>query len=191
MIDSLVDARHPVKVRCRLLGVSSPGYYMYKTRPMSPTRMRRQWLTGLIREVHTASRQTYRHADSVPALDWRNTPRPARHRARGGPVEAMHTIMPAAFGGRLRYPVAQEPSTRRGRSLSFAATLFRSSWAKLRRSALRTLLPPVLGEADVGLLLVGLVAVHHSPERLAHLREQVGIAVRERSLLVGQFAPIG
>lgn len=38
---------------------------------------------------------------------------------------------------------------------------------------------------------MGLVAVHHSPERLAHLREQVGIAVRERSLLVGQFAPIG
>lgn len=26
---------------------------------MSPTRMRRQWLTGLIREVHTASRGTY------------------------------------------------------------------------------------------------------------------------------------
>ena len=42
MIDSLVDAGHPVKVCCRLLGVSSPGYYMYKTRPMSPTRMRRQ-----------------------------------------------------------------------------------------------------------------------------------------------------
>ncbi|MGF7120527.1 hypothetical protein J2X34_000930 [Rhodococcus sp. BE178] len=59
MIDSLVDAVHPVKVCCRLLGVSSPGYYMYKTRPMSATRMRRQWLTGLIKEVHDASRQTY------------------------------------------------------------------------------------------------------------------------------------
>lgn len=58
-IDSLVDVGHPVEVCCRLLGVSSPGYYMYKTRPMSPTRMRRQRLTGLIREVHTASRQTY------------------------------------------------------------------------------------------------------------------------------------
>jgi putative transposase len=43
----------------RLLGVSSPGYYRYKHRPLSPTQMRRQWLTGLIREVHTASRQTY------------------------------------------------------------------------------------------------------------------------------------
>lgn len=40
------------------LGVSSPGYYKYKKRPLSPTQMRRQWLTGLIPEVHTASRQT-------------------------------------------------------------------------------------------------------------------------------------
>ena len=59
MIDALVDAGHPVKVSCRVLGVSSPGYYQYKTRPMSPTKMRRQWLTGLIREVHDASRKTY------------------------------------------------------------------------------------------------------------------------------------
>lgn len=44
---------------CRLLGVSGPGYYKYRNRPMSPTKMRRQWLTGLIREVHCASRQTY------------------------------------------------------------------------------------------------------------------------------------
>ncbi len=73
MIDSLVGAGHPVKVCCRLLGVSSPGYYMYKTRPMSPTRMRRQWLTGLIREVHTASRATYGsrrvHAELTRGMD--------------------------------------------------------------------------------------------------------------------------
>lgn len=41
------------------LEVSSPGYYKHKKRPLSPTQMRRQWLTGLIREVHTVSRQTY------------------------------------------------------------------------------------------------------------------------------------
>jgi putative transposase len=37
------------------------GYYKHKKQPLSltPTQMRRQWLTGLIREVHTASRQTY------------------------------------------------------------------------------------------------------------------------------------
>ena len=46
---------------------------MYKTRPMSPTRMRRQWRTGLIREVHTASRQTYGsrcvHAELTRGMD--------------------------------------------------------------------------------------------------------------------------
>ncbi|MEV4731870.1 IS3 family transposase [Saccharopolyspora sp. NPDC049426] len=50
---------HPVKVCCRVLGVSSPGYYQYKNRPMSPTMMRRQCLTGLIREVHDASCKTH------------------------------------------------------------------------------------------------------------------------------------
>ena len=59
MIDALVETGHRAKLCCRLLGVSSPGYYKYKKRPMSPTQMRRQWLTGLIREVHAASRQTY------------------------------------------------------------------------------------------------------------------------------------
>lgn len=59
MIDALVASGHRVKLCCRLLSVSSPSYYRYKNRPLSPTQMRRQWLTGLIREVHTASRETY------------------------------------------------------------------------------------------------------------------------------------
>ncbi len=59
MIDVLVAAGHPVLTCCRILGVSKPGYYRYKHRPTSPTQMRREWLTGLIREVHTASRGTY------------------------------------------------------------------------------------------------------------------------------------
>lgn len=59
MIDQLVDAGLPTKACCRVLGVSRPGYYRYRNRPLSRTRMRRQWLTGLIREVHTASRGTY------------------------------------------------------------------------------------------------------------------------------------
>ena len=59
MIDRLVDAGLPTKVCCRVLGVSGPGYYRYRNRPLSATRMRRQWLTGLIREVHVASRGTY------------------------------------------------------------------------------------------------------------------------------------
>ena len=59
MIDALVDAGFSVKMCCRVLGVSSPGYYRYRARPLSRTQMRRQWLTGLIREVHEASRGTY------------------------------------------------------------------------------------------------------------------------------------
>ena len=59
MIGRLVDAGLPAKVCCRVLGVSSPGYYRYRRRPICPTQMRRQWLTGLIREVHIASRGTY------------------------------------------------------------------------------------------------------------------------------------
>lgn len=54
-----MTAGYRAKVCCRLLGVSSPGYHKYKNRVLSPALMRRQWLSGLIREVHTASRQTY------------------------------------------------------------------------------------------------------------------------------------
>jgi putative transposase len=59
VIGKLVAAGLPAKVCCRVLGVSSPGYYKYRGRPMSAAQMRRQWLTGLIREVHLASRGTY------------------------------------------------------------------------------------------------------------------------------------
>lgn len=59
VIDELVEAEFPARVCCRVLGVSSPGYYQYRSRPMSRTQMRRQWLIGLIREVHEASRGTY------------------------------------------------------------------------------------------------------------------------------------
>lgn len=59
MIDELVATGAAVKVCCRVLGVSSPGYYRYRNRPISSSRMRRQWLTGIISEVHVASRGTY------------------------------------------------------------------------------------------------------------------------------------
>jgi putative transposase len=58
VIGELAGAGFPANVCCRLLDVSSPGYYKYRHRPLSPTRMRRQWFTGLIREVDTASRGT-------------------------------------------------------------------------------------------------------------------------------------
>ena len=68
MIDVLVGAGFPVKKCCEVLGVSSAGYYLAKTRPMSPTMIRREWLTGLIREVHADSRGPYgsRRAHAEP-----------------------------------------------------------------------------------------------------------------------------
>lgn len=73
MIDTLVAAGHPVLTCCRILGVSKPGYYRYRRRPTSPTQLRRQWLTGLIQEVHLASRGTYGyrrvHAELTMGMD--------------------------------------------------------------------------------------------------------------------------
>lgn len=73
MIDRFVDAGIPVKKCCRVLGVSSPGYYRYKNRPTSATQLRREWLTGLIREIHVASRGTYGyrriHAELTMAMN--------------------------------------------------------------------------------------------------------------------------
>lgn len=59
MIDALVDSGFSAKQACRVLGVSRQGYYRYRHRPMSPTMMRREWLTALIRQVHAESRGTY------------------------------------------------------------------------------------------------------------------------------------
>jgi len=73
VIDTLVAAGHPVLTCCRILGVSKPGYYRYRSRATSQTQLRRQWLTGLIREVHVASRGTYGyrrvHAELTMAMD--------------------------------------------------------------------------------------------------------------------------
>ncbi|WP_036830713.1 IS3 family transposase, partial [Phycicoccus jejuensis] len=45
----------------------------YKRRAMSKTALRRQWLTGLIREIHIASRGTYGtrrvHAELTTAME--------------------------------------------------------------------------------------------------------------------------
>jgi putative transposase len=59
VIDTLVDTGFTVQRVCRVLGVTRQGYYRYRRRPMSPTMMRREWLTALIRQVHAESRGTY------------------------------------------------------------------------------------------------------------------------------------
>lgn len=42
-----------------MLGVSGQGCYRYRKRPASSSKLRRRSLTGLVREVHVASRGTY------------------------------------------------------------------------------------------------------------------------------------
>jgi putative transposase len=59
VIDRLVDAGVPLERCCRVLGISRQNYYKHKRRPTTATQLRRQWLTGLIREIHVASRGTY------------------------------------------------------------------------------------------------------------------------------------
>ncbi|MBF6149819.1 transposase [Nocardia nova] len=72
MIDRLVAAGAPVDRCCRVLGVARQNYYKSKPRPTTSTQLRRQGLTGLIREIHVASRGTpgYRriHAELTMAM---------------------------------------------------------------------------------------------------------------------------
>ena len=50
---------HPVATMCRLLGVSSSGYYCWRHRPPSARALSDEVLTEKIRLVHTQSRETY------------------------------------------------------------------------------------------------------------------------------------
>jgi transposase InsO family protein len=59
VIERLSGAGVPVDHACRVLGVTRQHYYRTRRAPTTPTQLRRQWLTGLIREVHVASRGTY------------------------------------------------------------------------------------------------------------------------------------
>jgi putative transposase len=49
----------PAEVACRVLDVSSAGYYAWRFRPPSARAVRHAWLTDLIREVHAASYGSY------------------------------------------------------------------------------------------------------------------------------------
>ncbi len=58
----LIDAEKanfPVRVLCRVLGVSISGYYYWKGRPPSKRSSQDAALTEKIREIHRRSRQTY------------------------------------------------------------------------------------------------------------------------------------
>jgi putative transposase len=49
----------PVEVACRVLDVSTSGYYAWRARPPSQRSVRHAWLTDLIVKVHQDSRGTY------------------------------------------------------------------------------------------------------------------------------------
>lgn len=53
------QARWPVAVQCDVLDATRSSYYVWRRRGPSPRAVRRQEITEQIREVHTASRQTY------------------------------------------------------------------------------------------------------------------------------------
>jgi putative transposase len=49
----------PTQVCCRVLEVSESGFYAWRGRAPSVRAIRHAWLTDVIRQVHTDSRQTY------------------------------------------------------------------------------------------------------------------------------------
>ena len=53
------QAKYPIATMCRLLGVSSSGYYAWMKRQPSPRAQADAALLANIREVHAASRGTY------------------------------------------------------------------------------------------------------------------------------------
>jgi transposase InsO family protein len=55
----MVAEHIPVEVACRVLDVSTSGYYAWRSRPLSARSIRHAWLTDQIVEVHQRSRGTY------------------------------------------------------------------------------------------------------------------------------------
>ncbi len=49
----------PVEVACRVLDVSTSGFYAWRSRPPSQRAIRHAWLTDRIVEIHQRSRGTY------------------------------------------------------------------------------------------------------------------------------------
>ena len=59
VVDGLACEGFPIALSCRLLGVSSSGFYDWKTRPPSARAVADAALLGHIRAAHELSRGTY------------------------------------------------------------------------------------------------------------------------------------
>jgi len=59
VIAALAGQGYDVKRCCRILGVAPSGYFGWRSRPPSAMELRREWLRGLIEEIHAGSRGVY------------------------------------------------------------------------------------------------------------------------------------
>ena len=59
MIAALTGQGYDVKRCCRILGVAPSGYFSWRRRAPSPAQLRREWLRGLISQIHASSRGVY------------------------------------------------------------------------------------------------------------------------------------
>lgn len=62
------QTEYPVRVMCRVLGVSASGYYRWRQRPQSPRAQQNQQLLGQIQQVHHQSRRCYGSPKILQAL---------------------------------------------------------------------------------------------------------------------------
>lgn len=59
MIKALAGQGHSAKACCRMLGVAPSGYFYWQRRPPGIRELRREQLSGLIGDIHHASKGTY------------------------------------------------------------------------------------------------------------------------------------
>jgi transposase InsO family protein len=59
VIASLAGQGYEIKRCCRILDVAPSGYFSWRRRTPSPAALRREWLRGLISQIHAASRGVY------------------------------------------------------------------------------------------------------------------------------------
>ncbi len=59
MIAALAGQGYDVKRCCRILGIAPSSYFGWRSRPPSAMELRREWLRGLISQIHADSRGVY------------------------------------------------------------------------------------------------------------------------------------